>query len=241
MATIEEGIASALAGDLDAVRAAVREDAALLRRRTQFGVGLVHAAHYAGHDGIVDWLLGAGLEMDIHLAAQLDMTERVEAMLRAAPSLANERTAAGGTVLHNAAYWCARDTAELLLRHGADARAVGTSGLMIAPLGSAVASANIPNPAQDEARVLSTVLLLLSYGAEANHRRSDGMTALHTAAWRGHLDVMRVLLIAGADPAIAAHKDGGPHSGETAEMSARSQGHEAGVALLQMYQRTAAV
>lgn len=40
------------------------------------------------------------------------------------------------------------------------------------------------------------------------------------------------LLVGGSDATIAAHEDGGPHSGETAEMSAQSQCHIAAVQIL---------
>jgi ankyrin repeat protein len=179
-------------------------------------------------------LLGTGIELDIFLAAQLDMTDRVEAMLRAEPELARVRNGAGSTVLHGAVYWGARRTAELLLRAGADATAVATSGLQIAPLGSAVASADVPNPSRDEPTVVSLVLLLLSYGADVNHRRRDGLTALHTAAARGHLDVMRALLVAGADAGIEG-REGGPHARQTAAIIAESLGQTAAAELLRDY------
>lgn len=228
-------IALAVAGDLDGVRALLRTDPASATRRNQFNTSAIHAAQYSGHADIVELLLASGVAIDIFLAAQLDMVDRVEAMLHAEPALARASNAAGATVLHGAVYWGAHATAELLLRAGADVNATTTSGLRIAPLGSAVASPDVPNPSRDEARVVSLVLLLLTHGADPNHRRSDGMTALHTAAYRGHLDVMRALLVAGADPTIAAHEDGGPHSGETPEMSAQSQGHATAVALLREY------
>ncbi len=234
-ATNADVLALAVAGNLEGVRALVERDPALATVRNQFGTSPIHAAHYSGHPEIVELLLASGVDLDIFLAAQLDMTERVETLLRAEPALVRARNAAGSTVLHGAVYWGAHATAELLLRAGAEVNAAGTSGLRIAPLGSAVASPDVPNPSRDQARVVSLVLLLLSYGADPSHRRSDGMTALHTAAYRGHLDVMRALLVAGADATIAAHKDGGPHSGETPEASARSQGHLAAVELLKEY------
>jgi ankyrin repeat protein len=43
---------------------------------------------------------------------------------------------------------------------------------------------------------------LLDRGADVNGRRRDGLTALHSAAYRGHLQVMRYLLQHGADVAI---------------------------------------
>ena len=44
--------------------------------------------------------------------------------------------------------------------------------------------------------------LLLRHGAEVNARTEGGATALHRAAYQGHVGVVQTLLQAGADPAI---------------------------------------
>lgn len=71
---------------------------------------------------------------------------------------------------------------------------------------------------------LGLVRLLLDHGAEVSAQRRDGMTALHTACWRGLGRVAEELLSAGADPALTA--TGGPHQGETPAATARAQGHD---------------
>ena len=72
--------------------------------------------------------------------------------------------------------------------------------------------------------------LLLDRGADVDGRRRDSLTALHTAAWRGHLQVIRLLLERGADRTIAGTS--GPHDGQTAADAARSQGQAAAERLL---------
>ena len=42
------------------------------------------------------------------------------------------------------------------------------------------------------------------YGADVNKQMSTGWTALHTAAKSGHLDIVRFLIKAGADPSVCA-------------------------------------
>jgi ankyrin repeat protein len=83
-------------------------------------------------------------------------------------------------------------------------------------LGCAVATPDVPNPSDSEDVVLDLVNLLLSSGAEVNARRRDGLTALHSAAYRGHRRVMETLLAHGADPTIRGYDAAGPHGGKTA-------------------------
>jgi hypothetical protein len=111
------------------------------------------------------------------------------------------------------------------VRSGADVTtATRDEFLQIAPLGSAVATTpGVAQPSDAEDVVLDLVRMLLVQGADPNHARLDGMTALHTAAWRGHSVVAGALIEAGADVTIAARS--GPHQGEVPAASALTQGH----------------
>ena len=64
---------------------------------------------------------------------------------------------------------------------------------------------------------------LLGQVTDVNGRRKDGMTALHTACWRGIPRVAEELLDAGADPAITA--TAGLHQGQTPADTALARGH----------------
>jgi ankyrin repeat protein len=133
-----------------------------------------------------------------------------------------------------ACYWGAVDAARLLIDAGADVTVVSQDGfLVIHPLGSAVATPDIPNPSDEEDRVLALVDLLLDRGADVNARRRDGLSALHTAAYRGRLRVIRRLVERGADPRLAGHDDGGPHAGVTPLQMAVGQGQADAARLLE--------
>ena len=73
-----------------------------------------------------------------------------------------------------------------------------------------------------------TVELLLKKGAEVNIQgKLEGFTALMTAAAEGELEVVRLLLVYGADPELE-DKDG-----DTAESFAHQKGHSAVIDLLE--------
>ncbi len=234
MGSVGDIIEAAVQGDFDRVRSCLDTDPALATQPNMFGATALHAAHFSGRHEIVRLLRDrARIRIDGFLAAELDRVDLLQPILEADPSFARRRSAAGSTALHGACYWGSHAATELLLSHGADPN-LPTSDpfLQIRPLGCAVASADVPNPAQDEDNVLSLVDLLISRGADVNGRRRDGMTALHGAAYRGHLRVIERLLAAGADPEIRAVSDGGPHSGQRALETALAHGQKAAAELL---------
>lgn len=224
MQPVDQVIAAVLAGDEVRVAELVRADRSLASARNMFGVSPVHVAHFTGQDEVVDALFRLQT-LDLALAAELGRVDVVRDELRARPEGAREFDEAGSTALHRACYWGQVSVAQLLLDAGADATvATRDTFLQIAPLGSAVATTpGVQQPSDDEDVVLTLTRLLLEHGADRNHQRIDGMTALHTAAWRGLGRVVQVLLDAGADPSVAATS--GAHAGETPADSAVSQGH----------------
>jgi ankyrin repeat protein len=229
---IEHLIAAAAGGDETAVRACLAQDPALATAATMLGSTAVHAAHFAGHKPIVALLLASGVRLDAYLAAQLGMTDRLAAFLNADPSMLDAHNAVGGTLLTSACYWGQREAARLLLDRGADPDLATADGFLdIRPLGAAVATPDTPNPSDDEAFVVALAALLLDRGADVNGRRKDGLTALHAAGYRGLLDVIRLLLDRGADPAIVGFP-GGRHAGETAADMAAALGQADAAALL---------
>jgi ankyrin repeat protein len=169
------------AGDTDAVRTAVRDSPRLLTRGIerdgQGGWTPLHLAVAEGQPEIVGVLVEAGA----------DLTARTEhgrtplhVALEAAPDLVAQLRAAGAPVdAPSAAYL---DDVEQLDRELADGATLsdGTTGVDLltwAARGGAVGTAR----------------LLLDRGADA-----DG-GALHAAAGRARLELVRLLLVAGAD------------------------------------------
>jgi ankyrin repeat protein len=220
-------------GDYDQVPALLETDPALATASSMLGSQPIHAAWFGGHKRIVDLLLSRGVDLDFFLASELGMLDQVRNALESDAALARAFSTAGSTALHRSCYWGQTAVARCLLERGADPNAVTQdSFLQIAPSGCAVATPDVPNPSDREDVVLDLVKLLISSGAEVNARRRDGLTALHSAAYRGHLRVIETLLAQGADPAIRGHEGKGPHVGQTAADVAVAQGQAEAAALL---------
>src|SRR6185312_6020694 len=218
---IDAIIAACLQGDCERLTRILDEDPSLASARNMLGAGPIHAALYSGHTDIVALLRSRGVGTDVFLAAELGDIESVRQRLAAA----HEFNASGSTALHCACYWGQAAIARLLLDHGADANVPTRDGFLnIRPLGCAVATPDVPNPSLDENVVVELVDLLLTNGAKVDGRRRDGLTALHAAAFRGHLKVIEVLLKHGADTTIAGTS--GQHAGHTARDIALAQGNE---------------
>ena len=217
-------IRAAAAGRLSEVSSLIDSDPSLATASTMLGAQPVHAAHFARQHQTVELLLARGVVLDGFLAADLGMVDQLAAV--------DALDANGSTALHRACYWGQVETARVLLDRGADPNAVTRdSFLQIRPLGCAVATADVPNPSDDEDVVLVLVRLLLERGADVNGRRRDGLTALHSAAWRGHTKVIACLIEHGADQSIRGYQGMGPHAGQTARDMALAQGQHIAAAL----------
>jgi ankyrin repeat protein len=226
-------LGAAKVGDHDRLAALLDVDPTLATASSMLGAQPIHAAHYGGHGRVVELLVARGVEIDFFLASELGMVDRLRDALEADRTLASAFSAAGSTALHRSCYWGQTEVARLLLERGADPNAVTRdSFLQIAPLGCAVATPDVPNPSDREDVVLELVRLLIASGATVNARRRDGLTALHSAAYRGHLRVIETLLEHGVDPTIRGYDAAGPHAGQTAADVAVEQGQMEAAELL---------
>jgi ankyrin repeat protein len=119
----------------------------------------------------------------------------------------NTRGSDGGTALLWAAHWNDVESADLLIRAGADVNAA--NDLKVTPLSLACLNGSAP-----------LVQSLLKAGADANLAIATGETPLLTCARSGSVDAVNALLAAGANPNTSE-----PLGGQTPLMWATAEGH----------------
>jgi len=119
------------------------------------------------------------------------------------------QTKYGDTALTAATYFCHPNVSEFLIEQGSDIN-VKNHGFGSTPLMLAADCNNV-----------GIVDLLIKRGAKINETNKGGMTALTSAAIKGHFAVVQALLNAGANTEISATKSG------TALYEAAQQGHDA--------------
>jgi ankyrin repeat protein len=167
---------------------------------------------------------------DLHLAAEHDRAEEVEALIAAGADV-EARTDWGATPLDWAGVLGSRAAADVLIGHGAHLTAVAAAGLGI----------EAPTTAQelDAAFVLACrnghtaiARTLLRQGAHVDARGYFDAPAIHWAAINGHAGTVAFLLEHGADPML---KDAEFDS--TALGWAQEGGHAPVVALLDRLRR----
>ena len=234
MEKLDAILAACKRGDIDELEHLLKADPRLATASTMLGSQPIHAAYLGGHGAIVELLLSRGVQIEAFLASELGMLDRVKHAVDADRQVALAYSSVGSTALHRSCYWGQVDVVRLLLERGADPNAATRDQfLQIRPLGCAVATPDVPNPSDQEEVVLQLVEMLIGRGANVNGRRRDGLTALHGAAYRGHLRVIGALLKNGADPTIQGYEGSGPHAAQTAFDMAMAQGQLEAATLLQ--------
>jgi ankyrin repeat protein len=179
-------------GDLAKVTSLLESDKSLIRARNQAGVSALLWAQYTNRKEIADALLKQYGECDVFEASALGLLDRVAALLKADPDLANAVASDGFSPLGLAAFFGRKDVATLLLEHGADPNAASRNAVQVRPIHSAAANG-------DHAAGLAISQSLLDKGADPNAAQSGGWTPLHEAAAHGKKDLARLLLDRGAD------------------------------------------
>ncbi len=190
MTTIFESIK---AGDIDAVRAAVKDDPSVAAARDDDGRSAVRAALYEHKQEVADVLLDAKPELDVFDAAAAGDVDRLTELLDDDAGLLGAWSEDGYTPLHFAAFFDRGKALRLLLDRGADVAAVSRNDMKVQPLHSAVA-----------AKSREIVAALLTAGADANARQQGGFTPLMGAEQNEDDEMVRLLMDHGAEESATA-------------------------------------
>ena len=215
----------------------------------QTGSTPLHLAAQAGDVGSLRALLDAGTPVDVgdadnstplDVAAQSGQLDAVRFLVEHGADVRHSDNN-GMTPLHFASYEGHADVAGYLLEHGADPAAMTNRGSVAlhgaalrgsTPTVAVLLEHGVPVNARNAAGytpILSgtsgqadaeMVRLLVEHGAWVDDRDREGTTALHNAAWRGNLDIVRYLIEQGAS--LNALMNGG---GNTALHNAASIGN----------------
>jgi uncharacterized protein len=203
-------------GDLEAIKAAVRNDPALVTARNEAGQSSFLLAKYYRQEQIASYLRDVLPGLDFFEACVAGETSDVERALANDTSLLESHNSDGWTPLHLASFFGHPDLIEFLLSAGAKINSLSTNAMRNTPLHAAAAGG--------QAKV---VQLLLKRGADSNARQEGGWTALHAAALSGNREMVEALLAHGADLHARASNN------QTALDLALQKGHGSIAALLE--------
>lgn len=183
-------------GDTNEIAELVKQDPSIAKSRDAQGVSALLWSVYSGQTVVKEFLL-SGLEtLDVHEAAAVGDTARLNALLSAEPSLVLSISNDGWPPLHLAAAFGGPEAVAILLSHGANVHAVAKSAMQNQALHAALALSNNPE----------TITLLIHNGANVNAKQMGGYTPLHQAASAGKAEAAETLLAAGADASLSCDR-----------------------------------
>lgn len=191
--------AAAGKGELQAVKALVAKDPALVKDADADGRTALHHACFEGKADVVVFLLEQGAEINrkdtkysltpLHMAAWKGQAEVIRILLDRGADL-NAREVDNETPLFYAAASDSVESVELLLARGADLKddksRVGNSVLWLA-----VERGKYP-----------VAKFLIEKGADPKYKKEHGDTMLHSAAWRGTPEMIDLLVDSGLSPNV---------------------------------------
>ena len=196
------------AKDLEAAKAALRSDPASAGVATPEGTSPICLAVYYGQREIAEAIAETKGDLDAFEAATLGRTAALRALIEEDRSRIRAYAPDGFYPLGLAAYFKHPDTVRMLLDLGADVHQAANNPAKVQALHAAVSS-NQPQ----------IVRWLIDAGADVNARQQVDYTPLMGAAANARLDILEMLLAAGADPSARGT------DGKTAADLAREHGH----------------
>ena len=200
----------------DAIKRGDKEE---VERRLDLDPGLIHlkenglspimVAAYHHEQEIASFLADKTVAISIFEAAASGKINNIIRLLARDPQLVSAYTEDGFQPLGLACFFGHLDSAEYLVKAGAQVNAQSRNGLKAAPIQSAAAGGHH-----------KIVKMLLDHNADPNIREQGGYTPLHAAAQNGDEDMIRVLIYGGADLTIKSN------DGKTPLDLATESGHE---------------
>jgi ankyrin repeat protein len=208
-------------GDLEKVKALLKDNPNLVFSKDENGMTALHYAARFGYKDVVELLLANKADANAQTKQGLTPLEMasmgghkdVAELLLAHGAWVNFTGGVGKTPLAYAAFFGEKDVAELLIANKADVDAQDNTG-------------DTPLHSSAWAGYKEVAELLLANGAKVNAKNSYGDTPLHLAATVGHMEVAELLL---ANKANVNATDG---NGHTPLHVAAAAGHKDMVELL---------
>ncbi|HSJ89469.1 MAG TPA: ankyrin repeat domain-containing protein [Anaerolineales bacterium] len=179
------------------------------------GLSPILIAAYHSEPELASFLADKAVILTIFEAAATGKINHIIRLLARDPESVNAYAQDGFQPLGLASFFGHYDTAEYLIKAGAQVNSPALNELKATPIHSAAAGGH-----------KKIVQLLLDHGADANVREQGGFTPLHAAAQNGDVEILHALLMGGADLTFKST------DGKTAMDVAMEAGHEKATVLL---------
>ena len=187
----EQLLQSIAGNDAFRVGALLSEDPDLVATRDAQGRTPILLALYFGHEALAHLIRERSPGLSVAEAAALGDTELLEELLPGSPEGPHTVSEDGFGLLGLAVYFGRHDTAEFLLKAGANPDTSSANDFRVRPIHSASAH-------RDAEVSLALVKLLLEWKADPNVAQAGGWTPLHQAAAHGRAELAELLLSHGA-------------------------------------------
>ena len=190
----------------------------LAAARDKNGVSAIFLALYRGNKEAAKEIAQRKRVLDVFEAAAIGDLNQLRTIVDKDSSNVSSCSPDGFTALALASYLGQKESAEYLIKKGADPNAVARNATGFTPLTGAAS-----NNHTEIAR------LLVSNGAEVNYSYEGGFTPLIHAASAGNLELVTLLLDSGADPNAKNNE------GKTPKIFAQESGRNEIVTLLERH------